>query len=50
MTVATHIDDILTGGGRSVTTELWGPVADRFQVKHWDIVEYDSTDVLCQAH
>ena len=40
MPVATHVDDILTRGGRAATVEFWTLVAARFPVKEWNIQCY----------
>ena len=42
MSVATHVDDIITRGARAATVEVWTMVAARFPVKEWNIVEFDN--------
>ena len=47
MTVATHVDDIITRGARAATVEFWTMVAARFPVKEWNIVEFDNPVTYC---
>ena len=47
MTVATHVDDIITRGARAATVEFWTLVAARFPVKEWNIVEFDNPVTYC---
>ena len=47
MTICTHVDDILTRGGRAATQYFWDRVASRFPIKGWEIVDYDNPVTYC---
>ena len=47
MTICTHVDDILTRGGRAATQYFWDRVASRFPIKGWEVVEYDNPVTYC---
>ena len=47
MTVATHVDDIITRGARAATVDFWTVVAARFPVREWSIVEFDNPVNYC---
>ena len=46
-TVGTHVDDILARGHRRTTEAFWASVKNKFDVKSWDIVDYDNPMVYC---
>ena len=47
VTAATHVDDIITRGHRRSTIAFWASVKNKFDVKYWDIVDYDNPMVYC---
>ena len=40
--LAVHVDDIITRGSRRATKLFWGKVQKKFELKGWDIVDYDN--------
>ena len=40
--LAVHVDDILTRGSRRATNLFWNKVQQQFDLKGWDIVDYDN--------
>ena len=47
MIAATHLDDILARGHRKATEAFWASVKKKFDIKSWDIVDYDNPLVYC---
>ena len=47
MSLATHVDDVITRGHRHTTAAFWAALQIRFDVKEWGIVEEDSPQVYC---
>ena len=42
LALAVHVDDILTRGSRRATKLFWAKVQSKFELKGWDIVDYDN--------
>ena len=40
--LAVHVDDIITRGSRRATKLFWAKVQGKFELKGWDIVDYDN--------
>ena len=47
MSLATHVDDVITRGHSHTTAAFWAALQKRFDVKEWGIVEEDSPQVYC---